>query len=57
MTPAEQRRALLGDAVLAHIQELVNAAPPPDAETIARLRRIFHGTSRQSTPAQTRRAA
>lgn len=40
MTPAE-RRALLGDAVIEHIRQLVAAAPPPDAELVAELRPIF----------------
>lgn len=40
MTPA-QRRALLGDDVIAHIHDLVAAAPPPDAELIAALRPIL----------------
>lgn len=40
MTPAERRR-LLGDDFIAHIHELVAAAPPPTPEVIAELRRIF----------------
>lgn len=45
MTPAErraaERRALLGDDVIAHIRELVDAAPEPTPEVVDRLRRIF----------------
>lgn len=40
MTAAE-RRVLLGDAVIAHIGEEVDAAPPPPAEVLADLRRIL----------------
>ncbi|MEV3857791.1 hypothetical protein AB0J38_26130 [Streptomyces sp. NPDC050095] len=40
MTPAE-RRALLGDAVIAHIEEVVTQAPEPTPEVIESLRRIF----------------
>ncbi|MFD5509171.1 hypothetical protein ACFWIB_15520 [Streptomyces sp. NPDC127051] len=40
MSP-EERRALLGDACIEHIHQLVDAAPPPDAELVAELRQIF----------------
>jgi len=40
MTRAE-RRALLGDDVIAHIHELVAAAPEPSDEVVEELRRIF----------------
>lgn len=48
MTPAE-RRALLGDDVIAHIDEVVAAAPEPPPEVIEILRRIF--TQPQAAPA------
>jgi len=38
---AAQRRALLGDAVIEHIHELVAAAPEPSPEVIDKLRRIL----------------
>lgn len=37
----EQRRALLGDAVIAHIHNLVEATPEPGPELISRLRLIL----------------
>jgi len=37
----EQRRALLGDAVIEHIHDLVEAAPEPGPELISRLRLIL----------------
>lgn len=37
----EERRALLGDEVIAHIHELVEAAPEPGPELISRLRLIL----------------
>lgn len=37
----EERRALLGDAVIAHIHEEVAAAPEPGPELISRLRLIL----------------
>lgn len=37
----EQRRALLGDTVIEHIHELVEAAPEPGPELISRLRLIL----------------
>jgi hypothetical protein len=40
MTPAE-RRALLGDAVIAHIDKVVADAPEPTPEVVESLRRIF----------------
>ncbi|MFI0268622.1 hypothetical protein [Streptomyces luteogriseus] len=40
MTAAE-RRALLGDDVIAHIHECVAAAPEPTPEVVESLRRIL----------------
>ncbi|MEU7399950.1 hypothetical protein [Streptomyces sp. NPDC044948] len=40
MTPAE-RRALLGDDVIAHIHNVVDEAPEPTPDVIETLRRIF----------------
>lgn len=40
MTAAE-RRALLGDAVIAHIHDRVEDAPEPTPEVVASLRRIL----------------
>lgn len=40
MSPAE-RRALLGDDVIAHIHNVVDEAPEPTPEVIEALRRIF----------------
>jgi hypothetical protein len=37
----EQRRALLGDAVIEHIHNLVEATPEPGPELISRLRLIL----------------
>jgi hypothetical protein len=37
----EERRALLGDEIIAHIREVVDAAPEPDAETVDKLRRLL----------------
>ena len=37
----EQRHALLGPEVVAHIKALVAAAPEPTPEVVERLRRIF----------------
>ncbi|MFD9651751.1 hypothetical protein [Streptomyces mirabilis] len=37
----EERRALLGDAVIAQIHERVAAAPEPSPEVIDKLRRIL----------------
>ncbi|MHB9857691.1 hypothetical protein [Streptomyces sp. YIM S03343] len=50
----EERRALLGDDVIAHIHTLVAAAPDPTPELVARLRRIMTnpgGTVRKAQPA------
>lgn len=41
MTPAEQRRALLGDDVIEQIRERVKLAPDPSPELVEELRRIF----------------
>jgi SepF-like predicted cell division protein (DUF552 family) len=38
---AAERRAILGDAVIAQIHELVAAAPEPSPEVIDKLRRIL----------------
>jgi hypothetical protein len=37
----EERRALLGDEVIAHIHALVAAAPEPSDELVEELRRIL----------------
>lgn len=37
----EERRRILGDEVIAHIHELVAAAPEPPAEVVEKLRRIM----------------
>jgi hypothetical protein len=37
----EQRRAILGDAVIEHINEVVDAAPAPTPEVVESLRHIF----------------
>lgn len=37
----EERRALLGDDVIAHIHEVVDAAPEPTPDVVEALRRIF----------------
>ncbi|MFD8005650.1 hypothetical protein [Streptomyces mirabilis] len=39
----EERRRILGDEVIAHIHELVAAAPEPPPELVEELRRIFFG--------------
>ncbi|MGW1669025.1 hypothetical protein [Streptomyces sp. NPDC002324] len=41
VTPAERRRAILGDDVIAYIHERVAEAPPPPPELVDALRRIF----------------
>lgn len=60
MTGAE-RRALLGDAVIAQIHERVAQAPEASPEVIDQLRRIFAGpTARvlaRKTPTSVDRAA
>lgn len=61
MTRAE-RRALLGDDVIAHIEEVVDAAPDPTPEVVDRLRRIFNqpagpASAPVETPASTADAA
>lgn len=38
---AQERRAILGDDVLAHIDNLVEAAPEPSPEVVEKLRRIM----------------
>lgn len=40
MSP-EQRRAILGDAAIEHINKVVDAAPAPTSEDVEALRRIF----------------
>ncbi|WP_167361961.1 hypothetical protein [Streptomyces yokosukanensis] len=51
----EQRHALLGPDVIAHIEEIVDAAPEPTPEAVEALHRIFtqpHGaTPVEITPA------
>lgn len=37
----EERRLILGDEVIAHIDALVDAAPEPTPEVVEQLRRIF----------------
>lgn len=51
---AEERRALLGDDVIAEIHERVKAAPEPSDELVEELRRIITrpgGSARKSRPA------
>lgn len=53
MTAAE-RRALLGDEVIAHIHERVAQAPEPTPDVVDALRRIFSrpaGCVEESAPA------
>lgn len=47
----EERRALLGDDVIARIEAEAAAAPDPDPETVEKLRRIFNPPARL-TPMQ-----
>ncbi|MGI3230602.1 hypothetical protein ACRJ4B_49960 [Streptomyces sp. GTA36] len=49
MTPAE-RRLLLGDDVIAHIQEQVDAAPAPPPHVIDELRRILTRPAMTAAP-------
>lgn len=37
----DERRALLGDHVIAHIHRCIDAAPEPSPEVVADLRRIM----------------
>ncbi|MBT2505113.1 hypothetical protein J7I98_04220 [Streptomyces sp. ISL-98] len=54
----EERRALLGDDVIADIQRQVAAAPPPPPHVIAELRRILTRPAARTTPrTPARRAA
>ncbi|MFE4697167.1 hypothetical protein ACFRIC_08755 [Streptomyces sp. NPDC056738] len=39
VAPAERRRLILGDEMVAHIQECVDAAPAPPPELLEELRR------------------
>jgi hypothetical protein len=39
----EERRELLGDDVIAHIREMVDAAPEPPPEFADELRRLLFG--------------
>ncbi|MFF3511593.1 hypothetical protein [Streptomyces sp. NPDC002573] len=48
----EERRALLGDDVIAHIHACVAAAPEPSLEVVERLRRILTRPAGQSTPVE-----
>ncbi|MEU5892537.1 hypothetical protein ABZ835_37710 [Streptomyces sp. NPDC047461] len=41
LTPAEKRRAILGDETIAHIHAVVDAAPDPSPELVEELRRIL----------------
>lgn len=50
----EERLAILGAEVVAHIRELVKAAPDPSPELVEELRRIFTnpgGDRRKAQPA------
>ncbi|WP_327671901.1 MULTISPECIES: hypothetical protein [unclassified Streptomyces] len=49
MTPAE-RRALLGDDVISHIHDVVDAAPEPSPEVVETLRRIFSAPRAAAPP-------
>lgn len=53
MTPAERRRAILGDEVIAQIHARVAEAPEPSDELVEELRRIITrpGGARRSRPA------
>ncbi|NEA40922.1 hypothetical protein [Streptomyces sp. SID11385] len=55
MTPAERRRALLGDAVVEEIAARVDAAPAPPEEVIIALRRILAPTPLQAPARPIRR--
>jgi HD-like signal output (HDOD) protein len=60
MTPAERRRQLLGDAVIADIHQRVEEAlteAPPTPELIAKLRRILTRPGGQLVDAQAQRNA
>lgn len=37
----EERRAILGDAIIDHINEVIDAAPDPTPELVEELRRII----------------
>lgn len=56
MTPAE-RRALLGDDVIAHIHARVAAAPPPTPALIGELRAILTRPGKQPAEVPGRAAA
>jgi hypothetical protein len=56
MSPDERRR-LLGAAVIAHIQSEVEAAPPPPPDVLDNLRRIFTGAAGRRTERPRRRPA
>lgn len=51
---AEERRQLLGDEVIAHIDALVDAAPEPPPEVVEELRRILAPTVRAHAVARAR---
>lgn len=53
----EERRAILGDAVIEHIHREVEKAPPPPPELIAALRRIFSRPAGRPVEADTADAA
>ncbi|MFD8722367.1 hypothetical protein ACFV2H_31420 [Streptomyces sp. NPDC059629] len=52
LTPAEKRRAILGDEVIAHIHACVDAAPDPTPELVAELRRIMAHPGRRRRQAR-----
>lgn len=53
----EERRALLGDACIGHIRDLVAAAPEPTPALIEELRRILTRPAGRPAPAAQRPAA
>lgn len=57
MAPAEKRRHLLGDDLIAEIQTRAEQAPPPSRELIARLRPILTRPVRAENPVTARARA
>jgi hypothetical protein len=53
----EERRAILGDDIVAHIREAVDAAPEPTSELVDDLRRFFAPAGRASCPRPAAEAA
>ena len=53
----EERLAILGADVIAHIREVVDAAPEPTPELVDELRRLLGPTSRTKRAAPTSAAA